>query len=182
MQFSIEILSLSRETKPTAKGGSYVQLDVAFKNLTSGKVEGKKVMSFVKPEKVFKTLNEAVAGNQFTITSEKKEGDQYWQWTDAVAIAPGASPSKGVDVVRATTVAPRSTYETHEERAAKQVAIAKQSSLDRAVQLLAIGAKSPPSVQSVIDTAQKFTDWVLSSPSVPDSGVPLLDMQDDIPL
>lgn len=177
MNFDIEVLSVSRETKPTQKGGSYIQLDVAFKNLTSGKTEGKKIMSFVKPDKAYKALNEATTGSRFTVTSEKPEGEQYWQWTDVVAVAPG---SQSVAASKAIP-APKSTYETSEERAKKQVYIVKQSSISNAIAMLSVGAKSPPSVQSVVDTAQRLTDWVFASQVPANNDIPLLDMPEDVP-
>ena len=69
MQFNIEVLAVTVETKPTAKG-SYQQLDVAFKK--DGKTDGKKIMSFTNKE-VFNTLQNAKAGDVFTVTSQKNE-------------------------------------------------------------------------------------------------------------
>lgn len=177
MQFIVEVLGITSETKPTSKGTTYVMLDVAFKNLTTGKTEGKKLVPFGNSEAVYKVFKDAKPGNQFTITSEK--GEKYWNWTGAVAVAPGSI--KGNDVAAKITV-PKSTYETPEERAKKQVYIVKQSSLSNAIELLSVGAKSPPSVQTVLDVAQKFTDWVLSSATPPDNEVvDLINMDDDIP-
>ena len=43
----IEIINVQAATKPTKTGKTYVQLDVAYKNLTrEGKIEGKKIMCF----------------------------------------------------------------------------------------------------------------------------------------
>ena len=166
MKFSIEVLSVSTETKTTTKGTTYVMLDMAFKNLTSGKTEGKKLVPFGDSEAVYKVFKDAKNGNQFSVTSEKPEGAQYWQWTAAEAIAPGAT--------QGFTVAPKSTYETPEERAKKQVYIVKQSSISNALVALSVGAKVPPSAQSVLDLAQVFTSWVLE-----DKKVPLADMVND---
>lgn len=172
MEFQISVIQVDRQTKPTDKG-SYQQLELAYKNLGSGKLESKKIMSFVKPESVFKTLNESKMGDVFTITSEKNEKTGYWDWKDAKQSAPGEGLS-----TKSVTVTPsaKSTYETPEERAKKQVFIVKQSSLSAAINLLSIGAKVPPSMDLIIQEAQKFTDWVLG-----ETKVSLADMPNDFP-
>ncbi len=62
----------------------------------------------------------------------------------------------------------RSTYETPEERAKKQVYIVRQSSLSVARDNLAVGAKSPPDAESIIALARKFEAYVFDTklPSV----------------
>ena len=52
----------------------------------------------------------------------------------------------------------RSNFETPEERAKKQVYIVKQSSISNALVVLSVGAKAPPSAQSILDLAQIFTN------------------------
>lgn len=170
MNFNVEVLGITSETKPTSKGTTYVMLDVAFKNLTTGKTEGKKLVPFGDSEAVYKVFKDAKPGNQFTVTSEK--GEKYWSWTGATAVAPGSI--KGSEVSAKVTV-PKSTYETPEERAKKQVYIVKQSSISNAIELLSVGAKSPANVQTVLDVAQKFTDWVLT-----EKPASLMEMQDDL--
>lgn len=170
MQFSIEILNISRETKQSSNGQSYQMLDVAYKNLTNGKTEGKKIFSFnQKTEKVYKMLNDATAGGKFEITSEK--GEKYWDWVDIKPLPP--------ETVGATKVVipTKSTYETPEERARRQVLIVKQSSIGAAIELLSVGAKTPPTTQMVLDVAQKFTDWVFSTERPPET---LMQMQNDM--
>lgn len=177
MNFNITVVALDRVTKPTAKG-SYQQLEVAFKNLDNGKLESKKLMSFVKPDNAYKALNDASVGNQFTITSLKKEGDQYWTWTEAVALAPGVAPTASTGTANGNTVPSptRSTYETSEERAKKQIYIVKQSSLAQAVALLTHNnPKTPVHPGDVMEMAQLFTDFVFS-----DKKVSVLDMPSDM--
>lgn len=164
MQFLIEVLSVSRETKSSAAGRTYVMLEVAYKNLSNGKVEGKKLIPFGENKKAYDSLNNAKSGSQFTITTEKGEPNQagiaYWQWLEAVPIAPGEAVTPQ-QAKTTPTITPKSTYETPEERAKKQVYIIKQSSIGAAIELLSIGAKSPPNLQSIIDCAQHLTNWVL---------------------
>ena len=164
MQFNISVLSVSRETKTSANGKTYVMLEVAYKNLSNGKVEGKKLIPFGENKKTYDTLNDAQSGNEFIVTTEKGEpnqqGQSYWNWTNAEPVAPGTPVAQ---TTKSTpTATPKSTYETPEERAKKQVYIIKQSSIGAAIELLSIGAKSPPNLQSVLDCAQQLTNWVLT--------------------
>ena len=69
----------------------------------------------------------------------------------------------------------RSTYETPEERAKKQVYIVKQSSINAAIQLLSVGAKQPPSTELVLTEAQKFVDFVFA-----EKKESLLDLPNDL--
>lgn len=162
MQFNIEVFNLTSETKTGPSGKPYVMLDVAYKNLSTGKTEGKKIFPFGDSEPTFKAMKDAKPGSQFTVTSEKgppnAQGQSYWNWVKVESIAPGSAPA----AVGKAVAAPKSTYETPEERARRQVLIVKQSSLGAAVELLSVGAKTPPSLKTVTDLAQQLTDWVLS--------------------
>jgi len=173
MKFEIEIINVSATTKPT-KNGSYVQLDVAYKKLADGKIEGKKIMSFANKD-AYGILSKASNGNQFTITSEK-EGE-FWQW---VAVTP-LSSSGGQEAVKAPAAgftSPKSTYETAEERAARQVLIVRQSSLSAAVATLKTDKKEldPDMVMAL---AGRYNGWVFQKEDrMPDFS----DMQDDVPM
>jgi hypothetical protein len=127
-------------------------------------------MPFGDTQAAHKVLSGANAGDNFTVKSEKNNAG-YWNFVDAKPLAPGMEQVK----VTATTSA-KSTYETPEERAKKQVYIVKQSSLSNAIALLSIGAKTPPSTELIIQEAQKLTDWVFS-----EQQVSLADMPNDFP-
>jgi hypothetical protein len=160
MQLSIEVIQSKVTSHPSSTGG-YQKAEVTYKDLGSGKVAAKSVMSFKNP-KVFAEMVNAKPGQTFSIDSEK-EG-QYWEWKSvnpgvSVAVSPGPPANKPT-----TNAAPKSNYETAEERAARQVLIVKQSSLSVAASVLSVGAKSPPNSDEVIALAQKFTDWVFAKP------------------
>src|ERR1035437_3151532 len=110
MQFTIEIINVNAVTKPTAKG-SYIMLDVAYKNQSTGKIEGKKIMSFVDKE-LYNVMSKASMGQSFTITSEKKpakDGNEYWTWI--LAEPTGTSTTTEAPVAaKAGFVSPKSTY------------------------------------------------------------------------
>ncbi len=171
MQFNIEIIKVKSETKPTAKG-SYTMLDVAFTNLSSGKVESKKIMSFTN-KAVFDILSKAESDQKFTITSEKNEKTGYWDWVsiDTGAASSGSSTTKGF-------TSPKSTYETAEERAKRQVLIVRQSSLTAAITTLK-DAKGSLNPDDVVSLAQDYVAWVFQEAPNP---VGFEDMEDDVPV
>ena len=180
MNQSIEVLSVSKNKFP-----KYEQLEVAYKNLADGKVNGKKLMSFVYPE-VFKALDGSQAGVKFDIVLEKevskKDGMEYWQWVKA-SVSNATSPQKDSASTSKANVAPKSNYETSEERAARQRLIVRQSSLSNAVDLLGVGA----TVESVLQVAEIFTEFVFETgPKVKDLPFdinhPFANMEDDIPV
>jgi hypothetical protein len=179
MQVKIKVISVENTYVPTAKGG-YNKLEVAYKNIDSGKVESKVLMSFGLTENSYKALADAKSNDQFVVESEKKpgkDGKEYWTWLSASQQAPGTVMEPQVKT--AGTPVPKSNYETPEERAKKQVYIVKQSSLGSAIELLSIGAKTPPTKQDVLALAQEFTDWVFATQEAKQLG--LADMPDDFP-
>lgn len=179
MKFNIEVINIQSVSKPTAKG-SYIQLDVAYKRLDNGKVEGKKIMSFTN-KAVFSALQAAGQGSQLTITSEKNENSGYWDWT-AVETAGTATESPQAASSQAKAyVAPKSTYETPEERAKRQVLIVRQSSLSAAIDTLKTDKKALDP-NEVLALAASYVDWVFEKdqPDFVDTGFD--NMDDDVPL
>ena len=178
MQIDITVINVQATTKPTKKG-SYTMLDVAYKNNNTGKIEGKKIMSFVNKE-LFDTLSKAGNGSSFTITSEKNQDTGYWDWV-GIAASAGDDPTTAIPTGTPTGksfASPKSTYETAEERAARQVLIVRQSSLTAAVSTLKTDKKElDPTL--VMELAQTYCDWVFQKEvDIPD----FIDMEDDIPL
>jgi hypothetical protein len=175
---NITILSVDIKTVPTAKG-SYQTADVAYKNNSfQGKVEGKKVMSFGATKDSFSTLALAQPGESYEVTIVKNDKG-YNDWVSMAKAEAGASspavsaPAGG----KAPAATPRSTYETPEERAQRQVLIVRQSSLSASVNLLLAGAKTPPSIESVLAIAKQFEDYVFGKQALG----PISEMSDDFP-
>lgn len=175
---NITILSVDIKTVPTAKG-SYQTADVAYKNNSfQGKVEGKKVMSFGATKDSFSTLALAQPGESYEVTIVKNDKG-YNDWVsmakaEAGANSPAVSAPAGGKAPAAT---PRSTYETPEERAQRQVLIVRQSSLSAAVNLLLAGAKTPPPVENVLAIAKQFEDYVFGKQALG----PVSEMENDFP-
>lgn len=181
MQVNIKVISVENTFVPTAKGG-YNKLEVAYKNLESNKVESKTIMSFGLTEYAYKALADAKANDLFEVKSEKKpgkDGKEYWTWLSATQAAPGSMPEPTNKPTNATGFPVKSSYETPEERAKKQVYIVKQSSISAAIATLSVGAKAPPSTDAVLEVAQKFVDYVFAQEQI--KQVSLADMPDDFP-
>jgi hypothetical protein len=160
-KMQIQIIATSVETKPTQKG-SYQQLEVTFKNLTfQGKVEAKKLMSFGAGANAFKVLSQAQSGNVFEVTTVKNDKG-YIDWTAVTQTTGDAAPQAAASVAGASksTPSPKSTYETPEERAQRQILIVRQSSVSSAVSSLSAGAKTPPKAADVIAYAKELEAYV----------------------
>lgn len=159
-QMQIQIIATSVETKPTQKGTTYQQLEVTYKNLTyQGKVESKKLMSFGANATSFKALANAQAGEVFEVSVVKNDKG-YNDWTSvqpSTGIRPAASAASSPAATTQTTG--RSSYETPEERAQRQVYIIRQSSISSAVATLAVGAKSVKP-DEVLAVAKQYENYV----------------------
>lgn len=199
-QMQIEVVNVNVSTQPTAKG-SYQIADVAYKNKSfQDKLEGKKVMSFANKD-VFDTLTKAQFGEVYTITRVKNDKG-YWDWTAAnadsadgmVAGPVSAAPAANTAVAprNVATPAPKSNYETAEERAARQVMIVRQSSLSNAVNMFQHDKfkKFDLTANDVIGIAKDFENYVfgrsttveepVSDTPEPPKGI-FADLDDDLP-
>lgn len=158
---TIEVLSASVSTVPTARG-SYQVCELAYKNKSFGdKVEGKKIMSFAE-KLAFDTLSKAPMGAVFTIGRDKDDKG-YWKWNRVAegASAPAAAPTNGGTMASPTPVN-KPQYETADERAARQVMIVRQSSLAQAVALLSANGGKKNTPQEAISIAKIFENWVMT--------------------
>lgn len=162
MQIQIEIISVGAvQTIPTKGGKSYQCIEVAYRK--DGKIEGKKIMSFVNPT-VFKAIQEFSAGDTATVETVKGEpnaaGQSFWQWQ---SISYGGTNPTPVASSPSTASAPTksvSNYETREERQAKQVFIVRQSSISNAITLVSSHTKDKQTVGNVLAIAKQFEQYV----------------------
>ena len=176
MQIQIQFINASVEDK-----GKYKQAEIAFKDLAKGQVSSKKLMSFTNPV-VYKTLVDAKNGEIYTIDMEKNEKG-YWDWIKAVT-STSVDTSNAVSPSKAS-VAPKSTYETPEERAKKQVYIVRQSSISSAIDYMnGTGAIKKATAADVIFCAKEFESYVfgLDTGITPLADLPTVDTDDDIPV
>jgi len=118
-------------------------------------------------------------GDVFDIAQVKNEKG-YWDWTAATPATAIKEVPADVGGAKTASSAGKSTYETSEERAARQRLIVRQSSLSNAVDILTVGAKTL-SVEQVLDLAEQLTDWVFEK-QVPLTGADaLIAMDSDLP-
>jgi hypothetical protein len=172
----IEILNVSIET--VEKGNkSYQVANIAFKNKTfQDKVEGKKVMSFAEKE-AFSTLKDATTGQVFNVTREKNAAG-YWAWK-TVTPATGEEVMNTNQAIPNVNKTPKSTYETPEERAARQILIVRQSSIASAVEFVnGLSKNSDHTVDNVISVAHAFEQFVFGKDPIKE----IVNMTDDIPM
>jgi hypothetical protein len=177
----IKIVSVENSTVPTAKG-SYGVAEVTYKNLTfENKIEAKKVMSFTHKD-VYNTLKSAEMGAVFTVQRVKNDKG-FWDWVSLGDDAPAATTG-GTTVATAAkaTQAPKSTYETPEERAKKQVYIVRQSSITAAIAILKTDKKNP-TPEEVMQVADMFVHYVMTDSPNPVATVAqeTPDLTDDVP-
>lgn len=161
MQIQITVVQSATKSATDKNGKPYRVIELAYKNNSfQGKLEEVKINQF---NPVFSVVAGMKAGDQFTVVKEKNAAG-FWNWESATQVAPGGTVDVPVfdNTPKTAMAAPKSTYETSEERARKQIFIVKQSSISAAIALLSIGAKTPPSTQLVLDEAQKFVDFVFS--------------------
>ena len=185
---NITILNVTINTKPTKNGKSYQEADVAYKNNSfQGKVEGKKVMSFGATADAFKALAQAQPGQSYNVEVVKNAAG-YNDWVSVTQGDANAAPAPTTArATNAPTAAPKSNYETSEERAQRQVYIIRQSSIASAVSTLTAGAKTPPNPDGVVNLAQRYVDYVLNGVSLDNiktttDGLSIEDMPSDFPV
>ena len=175
MQIQIQFISANVEDK-----GRYKQAEIAYKDVAKNQVTSKKIMSFNNPN-VYKTLVDAKNGELYTVEMQKNDKG-YWDWT-AVTLGTAGKDAEATSTSK-TFTAPKSTYETPEERAKKQVYTVSQSSLSTAVELLKTDKKAP-SVAEVLAVAQQFSDYVFGTNEgkvVSLADLPPIDTDEDIPV
>lgn len=170
------------ESEATSKAGKpYKVLDISFKNQTfEDKIEAKKHNQYG-DKTVYATLKAAKKGDVFTILRQKDDAG-YWQWIgiEQGENTPMAAPAKAAGgAAVAATAAPKSNFETPEERAKKQVYIIKQSCLGYAIDSLKTDKKNP-APEEVTHLAQFYVDYVLGVNTDADKKLPEIN-DDDVP-
>lgn len=170
---NITLIDKKITTAPNKTGKMFQTAELAFKNNTyGGKVEGKKITEY---SKAWKAVAEANVGETFEVETEKN--GQYVEWVSlSKAGVPGGAVGQHKAEAKVGVANPvKSSYETAEERAKRQVYIVRQSSVANAIATLSVGAKAVKP-DEVIALAQKYEGYVFGTG---DSGFD--DMTNDIP-
>lgn len=140
-------------------GGSYQGTRFSYRDMSGKLVEQNFHNNSLKfNPKLNVALSNMKPGDSFTMVKEK-EGE-YWNVKDIIV---GDAPVATSGTTKpAAQPAPKSNYETAEERAKRQVYIIRQSSLSTAVAALSVGAKKvEPS--EVIKLAKQFEAYVFDT-------------------
>lgn len=165
MSKHIQIISVDTDDVTSGKN-TYKVMTVTHKNLSTNKVDAKKLLSFAADKGVWETLSKASKGDSFSV-DEEKDPKGYWQWIAIhrqdgnVAPPPAANPAPA-----------KPSWETAEERAQRQVLIVRQSCISSAVELCKDHGKQPNPDQ-VIQIAKAFEAYVF--------GTGIDSLTDDIP-
>lgn len=179
MQIQIQFISATVENK-----GKYNQAEIAYKDLAQGKVTSKKLMSFNNPI-VYKTMVDAKNGELYVIEMQKNDKG-YWDWIKVETATGVDTAQKGTTDAAGSRnfTSPKSTYETPEERAKKQVYIVRQSSISAAIETLKTDKKNP-TVDEVLSVAREYEAYVFGAGEtkiVSLADLPPNDTDEDIPV
>lgn len=139
---------------PIVVEGKYPKMTVDY--VRDGSAKSNKIVGLGKTKDVMNILKDAKGGDVFDIELEKK-GD-YYNWVAATKVQ-GAS---GATAAAKTSYQAKSTYETPEERAKRQVYIVRQSSISNSIEYLNAQGKKF-TVEDVQDVAQQFVDFVFQT-------------------
>lgn len=136
-----------------------------------GKPTKRLLVNVADSKEVFGKLRGAAVGDKYEIDL-KKDGE-FWNWvgankisSDYTTTAPG---STSAPKAAGTTV--KSTYETSEERAARQILIVRQSSLSSAITVAL--SRGDQSTAGIIAIAKQFESYVFEKATE--------EIKDDIP-
>jgi len=173
-------------------GGTYQAWRLIFTNENDEAVNiTKPVQSLKFNQQLGRALNSLVAGEKFTIQEEKNAAG-FWEIKTLtkgedksepmqMSAPPAASGSAKAYTTQGVGNTTGRDFESRDERSAKQEYIIRQSSLERSVEVLSIGAKAPLNPGAVIELAEVFKKYVLSGVAKVDKGS-VEDMDDDIPV
>jgi hypothetical protein len=158
MQINGTVVSMEANVQVTKKdGGQYPGYRLSYRDDTGSLKEQAFHVNTFKFNAPLKGQLEALSPGE-TIAIEKEKKGEFW---NVLSITKTTGGPSATNTGAKTTATPRSTYETPEERATKQVYIIRQSSLSNAIALLALEAKKTHSTEDAIKTAQKFEEYVL---------------------
>lgn len=140
-----------------AQGGIYRGAEIVFKD-ANGKVQTKNIHeNGLKYAPAVKNgLESLEPGDNFTVEMEKK--DDFWTW---ISIKKGIEQEeKQKTTTQQSTTTKSTSWETAEERAARQKLIVRQSSLTNAVAFLVLQGRTHATVEDVKEKATVFYNWV----------------------
>ena len=176
MNIEIQVLNIEVEERKNSKGGTYKMADVAYKDLSSGKTQSKKIASFGKTEATF--LSFASNGVGKYSAELEKDGD-YWVMTSATPSSGKPSSVASKEAQPSGQPQPASKFAEDKDRVQKY--IVRQSSLKAAVDFFAVKGDKKVTVDNIVETAAKFESYVFDEYSPETFQEPKKIDDDDIP-
>lgn len=155
----IEVINVNNKQEISKTGKPYQVAEVTYKNKSfQDKVEAKKIMSFTP---LFGVLKDAQFGDVFNINREKNEQSGFWDWISIANNQFNQEEIKETNTMNGkTNVTPKSTYETAEERARRQILIVRQSSISNAIEMLKMN-KKVVEMAEFFKLATQLENWVM---------------------
>ncbi len=141
---------------PVFRDGKYQKLELNYNR--DGKPTKRTLVNIGKTEPVFALLKDAKEGEAYEIELEQDAKTDYWNWVGVKHVL-ADYPAAPATPAATKSVPTKSTYETPEERAKRQVLIVRQSSIASAIALL--GPKT--NVADILKTAIVFEGHVFDT-------------------
>lgn len=166
------------------KEGKLGKIDITFTK-DGGKSAKRTLVTVGKTKEVIEVFRQdGAVGKTYDVTLEKD--GEFWNWVAAKEVPAGAAAAEG----GAKTYQAKSTYETPEERARRNVSICRQNALTNAVVFMtAKSNKATP--EEVLDVAAHFAAWTTGAMDInmdsepanaaPPAIQPSKDFDDDLP-
>lgn len=191
MQINGTVVSVEfDQTIPKVNGGSYQGTRLMYRDDGGQLKEQNFTNQTLKYNAQIKSiLSNLSAGEKFVMTKEKES--EFWnvkaiQKANEVVVG---GPQMTAGGATKPTASPKSTYETPEERARRQVLIVRQSSISSAVEFVnGLSKTAEHTPEKVVEVARIFESFVMGTDEVGMATArslatkALVEMEDDIPM
>jgi hypothetical protein len=163
----IQVTSVGGITSKPGKFKPYKVYDLEFLDQESGREKKRQMIEF-NSGAAFQKLADSEIGSTWEVSTRPAKDPQYTDWVDATPVAAEeqdeAPKAAGKAKAKATTTAApfKSTYETPEERARKQVYIVRQSSITNAIAFAGLTMPTVP-LEQILATAKAFEAYVFGT-------------------
>lgn len=166
MQVELTVVSVEMDVEIQKQaGGSYKGARLTYRDASGAIKEKAFTQQALKYNPQVKTTLSNLAAGDKAIMEMEKNGD-FWNVKTLTkdgsvsSVATNSTPASGGNKA-SPTASPKSTYETPEERAKKQVYIVRQSSITAALTYL--GDTKKMSINDVIAVAKQFEAYVFGA-------------------
>jgi hypothetical protein len=169
----IQVTAVSGVTSKPGKFKPYQVYDLEFIDQSDGRAKKRQMIDF-NSGAAFQKLLDAGIGSTWEVSTKPAKDPKYTDWVDATPAEAEAQDEAPKAAGKTSAPAFKSTYETPEERARKQVYIVRQSSITNAVATLALNPTHAASKEAVVEMAKFYEAYVFGS-QVVEPEVPTVD-------